>query len=63
MKILGNIVFTNKNLDPHYKKVNAFNEYNSSTWTVKPKENLCILFPSYLKHYVEPNFNKKKELA
>ena len=59
----GNIVFTNKKLDPHYKKVNAFNEYNSSTWTVKPKENLCILFPSYLKHYVEPNLNKKERIS
>jgi uncharacterized protein (TIGR02466 family) len=59
----GNIVFMNKNLDPFYQKINVYNEYNSSTFKVEAKENLCILFPSYLKHYVEPNLNKKERIS
>lgn len=46
-----------------YKKTNKFNEYNSSNWRHSPQNNLCLLFPSYLKHYVEPNFNKKNRIS
>ena len=46
-----------------YGEVNSFNEYNSGVWKYSPKENLCLLFPSYLKHYVEPNLNKKDRIS
>jgi uncharacterized protein (TIGR02466 family) len=46
-----------------YGKVTKFNHLNSSAWTWNPKENLCLLFPSYLKHYVEPNLNKKERIS
>jgi len=46
-----------------YGEVNSFNEYNSSGWKYSPKENVCLLFPSYLKHYVEPNLNKKDRIS
>jgi len=59
----GDIVFMNKNLDPYYKQINKYNEYNSTTFKVTAKENLCVLFPSYLKHYVEPNLNKKERIS
>ena len=59
----GNIVFVNKSLDVYYKQVKNYNEYNSSTWVMHPKENQCILFPSYLSHYVEPNLNKKERIS
>jgi uncharacterized protein (TIGR02466 family) len=43
--------------------VDSYNHYNSSIWKIEPEENICILFPSYLKHYVEPNLNKKERVS
>ena len=60
----GSIVFLNTNLDLYYgHNIKNYNEYNSSTWKIEPKENLCILFPSYLRHYVEPNLNKEERIS
>ena len=60
----GSIVFLNKDLDNFYQdSIKNYNEHNSSTWTIEPKENQCVLFPSYLKHYVEPNLNKKERIS
>ena len=53
----------NQDVDKFYTLVDKFNGYNSSTWKIKPEENKCILFPSYLKHYVEPNLNKKERIS
>tara|TARA_R110001606_G_scaffold397205_1_gene572966 strand:- start:206 stop:772 length:567 start_codon:yes stop_codon:yes gene_type:complete len=62
----GNIIFTQpytvfpteKNID-----IKQHNEYNSDYWTVKPEKNKCILFPSYLQHYVESNLNKEERIS
>tara|TARA_R110000744_G_scaffold218067_1_gene336789 strand:+ start:186 stop:743 length:558 start_codon:yes stop_codon:yes gene_type:complete len=61
----GNLIFQdfNTNKDIAYKFVKNYNNYNSTLWTVSPKENLCVLFPSYLQHYVEPNLNKKERIS
>jgi len=61
----GNLMFEQKTLskDVTYRNVKNYNEYNSSTWKCVPEENLCILFPSYLSHYVEPNLNKKERIS
>ena len=60
----GSIVFLNKDLDTFYhNSIENYNEHNSSTWTIEPKENQCVLFPSYLRHYVEPNLNKKERIS
>ena len=60
----GKIYFENHtDVSMMYGEVNNFNEYNSSDWRYSPKENLCLLFPSYLKHYVEPNLNKKNRIS
>jgi len=59
----GSIVFLNKNIDNYYRLIDSYNQYNSSTWTIKPENNLCVLFPSYLKHYVEPNLNRKERIS
>jgi len=60
----GSIVFLNRDLDSFYNKnVKNYNEYNSTIWKINPKENECILFPSYLEHYVEPNLNKKERIS
>ena len=38
-----------------------YNSYNSSNWYFKPAENMLLLFPSWLKHMVKPNMNKKQK--
>ena len=60
----GQIYFEQLNdVNKVYGEVNNFNEYNSGVWGYHPKENLCLLFPSYLRHYVEPNLNKKDRIS
>ena len=61
----GNIIFQNSTTHKNttYKFIKNYNKYNSTIWTVLPKENLCVLFPSYLEHYVEPNLNKKERIS
>jgi uncharacterized protein (TIGR02466 family) len=63
----GNIVFHNNAFDLMYPlsyvKIDLFNEYNSSNWWIKPENNLLILFPSWLKHHVEPNLSNKKRIS
>jgi len=62
----GSIVFINNDLNylnDFYGSVNNYNEYNSANWMIEPEENKCILFPSYLTHYVEPNLNKKERIG
>ena len=59
----GSIIFFNEDVGKFYTLIDSYNEYNSSTWKIDPEENKCILFPSYLKHYVEPNLNKKERIS
>ena len=59
----GEIVFTQPYFLASSEKVSQFNQYNSKIWTVAPEENKCILFPSYLEHYVESNLNKKERIS
>jgi uncharacterized protein (TIGR02466 family) len=55
----GNIVFSNEvaktfstTLQLDFKE---FNIYNSSMWSISPKENQLLLFPSTLLHEIKPN--------
>ena len=60
----GNIIFKTPNslTDLMYAdRVNSYNPYTSSTFSIEPQENLCAVFPSDLEHYVEPNLNKKMD--
>lgn len=63
----GNIVFHNSASDLMYPLsyigVDSYNQFNSSTWWIKPENNLLILFPSWLKHHVEPNLSNKKRIS
>ena len=59
----GKIVFRQNNLNFLSGEVLEYNLYNSTTWHVPPQENLCVLFPSHLLHYVEPNLNKKERIS
>ena len=62
----GDIVFEHPAIDilnyysPAYT-LNRFNEYNSPSWGKPVFENHLYLFPSWLKHRVEPNLNKTEE--
>jgi uncharacterized protein (TIGR02466 family) len=66
-KDCGKIVFNRKDqlfsLMYHEQRVSKYNEYNSSVWEVTPKENLCVLFPANLEHFVKPNLNKKRRIS
>jgi uncharacterized protein (TIGR02466 family) len=62
----GDIVFVNDTKIENYlpsEKINQYNNYNSSTWSIKPQENMLYLFPSWLNHYVKPNFSKEKRIS
>ena len=41
--------------------IKELNSSNASTHTLNPVENLLVLFPSWLKHFVQPNMNKTEE--
>lgn len=62
----GNIVFMN-NFEftgfVYDSKVKNFNEFNSTNYMFIPKNKDYILFPSYVKHYVEPNLSNEKRIS
>ena len=35
-----------------------FNIYNSQSWSISPKKNMIIFFPSYLYHQIEKHNSK-----
>jgi uncharacterized protein (TIGR02466 family) len=39
------------------------NAYNSPSWSFEPEENTLYLFPSWLKHYVNPNLSKQERIS
>jgi uncharacterized protein (TIGR02466 family) len=43
--------------------VKKYNEYNSQNWKVKPETGKFLLFPAYLKHYVEPSQVNKDRVS
>jgi len=59
------------NLKKLYPKVSKYfdinnkstNLYNTHKQVFLVKEGDLIIFPSYLKHYVEPNLNKKERIS
>jgi len=63
----GNIVFENSNAnilsyvwEPDTDK---YTPNTSSKWIIIPQENLLLLFPSHLNHYVKPNINKQERIS
>ena len=63
----GNIVFTRNDpvCDMMYasSKVNNYNEYTSSNFTVIPKEKVFLLFSSGTPHYVEPSLSNQDRIS
>jgi len=54
----GGIVFENPAymfIENTFTNRNAWNSYNSPEWRIEPQEGQLIMFPSYLRHYVEEN--------
>lgn len=54
----GRLIFVNPAVRSH---VGIFN--NNSQYAVTPQNLVCILFPSWLEHYVEPNLNDEKRIS
>jgi len=40
-----------------------FNLFTSSSYLIKPKNNMLILFPSWIKHSVMPNLSQEKRIS
>ena len=63
----GDIVFENINLNimEYFWEPNTdkYTVNTSSKWNITPQENLLLLFPAYLNHYVRPNMNKEERIS
>lgn len=63
----GNIVFNNPNMfiESYVKEkyIQKYNEVNSNVWKYQPIDNLLLLFPSWIKHYVEPNQSQEDRIS
>ena len=67
-KDCGSIVFENPAADimdyAHcVMNFTEFNKYNSSYHWMPAKENILYIFPSWLKHKVEPNMNNDERIS
>ena len=64
----GSIVFHNPSEDMMSADWNSdqnikYNSYNGLTYWIKPETSYLYLFPSWLKHHVEPNLSKKNRVS
>jgi uncharacterized protein (TIGR02466 family) len=61
----GNIVFINESEIENFfpDAFIKYNSYNSMKTSFLAKENTLYLFPSFVKHYVEPNLSKEKRIS
>ena len=64
----GNIVFEHPALDviayAHFNlKFNEWNSRNTHTWWHPAQENMMYIFPSWLKHCVEPNLSPENRIS
>ena len=64
-KDCGNLVFEHPckylGYDWNENFIQDYVTHNSGIWKILPKKNYLFLFPSWLKHYVKPNLNKKED--
>jgi uncharacterized protein (TIGR02466 family) len=55
----GKIVFMRPDLQSHYfPKLENINKYTFGKYHFTPEPHTCIVFPSYLEHFVEPNMSE-----
>lgn len=61
------IVFDNPNPvqmnHKFFQNIMNYNEINSNTWGIEPKENILIMFPSYLPHRVNQNLSEQDRIS
>jgi uncharacterized protein (TIGR02466 family) len=57
----GKIVFERPDLLNSWIVTERLTDRNWATYMLPPKENLLVIFPSYLKHYVEQNLTEDKD--
>lgn len=43
--------------------IKDFNDFNSNTWIVPAEESKLVLFPSWLVHFVQPNFSDEDRIS
>jgi uncharacterized protein (TIGR02466 family) len=60
----GRIIFHSENkFFINSENIVEQNQCNSMSWAYPPKENLLLLFPSWLKHHVEPNMSNGSRIS
>jgi len=62
----GRIAFVNNNGIDRFLRNDCISTYtaeNSSEWYLQPEENTLYIFPSWIKHYAEPNLSQKERTA
>ena len=66
----GSIIFENTNTELinsymyHWHKKNSeFNNTFSTSWVHQPIESKCLIFPSWLRHSVEPNLSNDDRIS
>jgi len=65
-KDCGNIVFLNDSKIANYinsNNIKEYNQYNSYSWFLPSVENTLYLFPSWFKHYTEPNLSNENRVS
>ena len=66
-KDCGDIVLENNSKDflsyDWNPNIKTFTSYTSSDWSIPCEKNLLLLFPSYLRHYVQPNLAEEERIS
>jgi len=65
-KDCGELIIVNPSKISHFTHDNSFfeyNQYNSTSNFITPKENILIIFPSWLEHFVKPNMSKSDRIS
>jgi len=59
-KDTGNLMFQDFNKKNLSINPSSYNEYNSVSWQIEPKDKMLVLFPSHLYHKIDTNRNIDK---
>lgn len=59
----GRIIFNRPDDSFHYIPPSAENSYRWTEYYFEPKENMLVVFPSYVEHYVEPSNSEFERIS
>tara|TARA_Y100001973_G_C5164000_1_gene315065 strand:+ start:727 stop:1281 length:555 start_codon:yes stop_codon:yes gene_type:complete len=62
----GDLIFKNPYTISNYllnNEIHSHNEYNSQEWNIPPKENVLLLFPSWIEHRVGINLSNEERIS